>query len=165
MQPQRSGYLEPRWEEYCGAFAFSLSHCFSAVVLFSFFCNPPTTSFFLLCLFPLWSQCVVTGCLLCGGSWLHCGDCLSHGRVLLSRGWLITVEAPGHPGHPPSTQLDAVVIKLRNNFDILWKLTKFYAFPLQLCCAKLFLILTNCFLTNALPVHLTLLQINHVHCH
>ena len=33
----------------------------------------------------------------------------SHGSVLLSRGWLITVEVPGHPGHPPSTQLDAVV--------------------------------------------------------
>ena len=33
----------------------------------------------------------------------------SHGSVLLSRGWLITVEAPGHPGHSPSTQLDAVV--------------------------------------------------------
>ena len=33
----------------------------------------------------------------------------SHGSVLLSRGWLITVEAPGHPGHTPSTQLDAVV--------------------------------------------------------
>ena len=33
----------------------------------------------------------------------------SHGSVLLSRGWLITVEAPGHPRHPPSTQLDAVV--------------------------------------------------------
>ena len=34
---------------------------------------------------------------------------VSHGSVLLSRGWLITVEAPGDPGHPPSTQLDAVV--------------------------------------------------------
>ena len=33
----------------------------------------------------------------------------SHRRVLLSGGWLITVEAPGHPTHPPSTQLDAVV--------------------------------------------------------
>ena len=33
----------------------------------------------------------------------------SHGSILLSRGWLIKVEAPGHPGHPPSTQLDAVV--------------------------------------------------------
>jgi len=32
----------------------------------------------------------------------------NHGSVLLSRGWLITVEAPGHPRHPPSTQLDAV---------------------------------------------------------
>ena len=31
------------------------------------------------------------------------------GGVLLSRGWRITVEAPGHHGHPPSTQLDAVV--------------------------------------------------------
>ena len=31
------------------------------------------------------------------------------GSVLLSRGWLITVEAPGHPRHPPSTQLDAFV--------------------------------------------------------
>ena len=30
----------------------------------------------------------------------------SHRSVLLSRGWLITVEAPGHP---PSTNLDAVV--------------------------------------------------------
>jgi len=27
----------------------------------------------------------------------------------MSRGWLITVEAPGHPGHPASTQFDAVV--------------------------------------------------------
>ena len=34
----------------------------------------------------------------------------SHGSVLLSgKGWLITVEAPGHPRHPPSTQLNAVV--------------------------------------------------------
>ena len=33
----------------------------------------------------------------------------SHGSVLPSRGWLITVETPGHPWHPPSTQLDAVV--------------------------------------------------------
>ena len=24
-------------------------------------------------------------------------------------GWLIKVETSGHPGHPPSTQLDAVV--------------------------------------------------------
>ena len=31
--------------------------------------------------------------------------------ILLSRGLLITVEAPGYPRHPPSPQLDAVVIK------------------------------------------------------
>ena len=33
----------------------------------------------------------------------------SHGSVSLSRGWLISVEAPRHPGHPSSIQLDAVV--------------------------------------------------------
>ena len=32
-----------------------------------------------------------------------------YGSVLLSRGWLITVKAPEHPRHPPSTQLDTVV--------------------------------------------------------
>ena len=32
----------------------------------------------------------------------------SLGSVLLSRGWLITVEAHCHPGHPPSTHRDAV---------------------------------------------------------
>ena len=30
----------------------------------------------------------------------------SHGSILLSRGWLIIVESPGHSRHPP--QLDAV---------------------------------------------------------
>ena len=25
----------------------------------------------------------------------------SHGSIVLSRHWLITVEAPEHPGHPP----------------------------------------------------------------
>ena len=33
----------------------------------------------------------------------------SHGSVSLSRGWLISVEAPRHPGHLSSIQLDAVV--------------------------------------------------------
>ena len=37
------------------------------------------------------------------------GRIASHGSVLLPRGWLITLEAPRHPGYPPSTQLDAVV--------------------------------------------------------
>ena len=27
----------------------------------------------------------------------------------LGAGWLVTGEAPGHPGHPPSTQLDAII--------------------------------------------------------
>ena len=46
---------------------------------------------------------------LCVGAHGWVAGIASHGSVLLSRGWLITVEAPGHPGHPPSTQLDAVV--------------------------------------------------------
>ena len=33
----------------------------------------------------------------------------SHGSVSLSKGWLISVEAPRHPGHLSSIQLDAVV--------------------------------------------------------
>ena len=37
------------------------------------------------------------------------GGNASHGSVLLSSGWLITVEALGDPGHPPSTRLDAVI--------------------------------------------------------
>ena len=45
---------------------------------------------------------------LCGGhSWV--AGIASHGSVLPFKGWLITVEALGHPGYPPSTQLDAVV--------------------------------------------------------
>ena len=44
---------------------------------------------------------------LCGGSWF--AGIAGYGSVLLSRDWLITVEAHGHPGHQPSTQLDAVV--------------------------------------------------------
>ena len=43
---------------------------------------------------------------------------VSHGSVLLSRGWLITVEAPGHPGHLPSTQLDAVVNARSTLYDV-----------------------------------------------
>ena len=41
----------------------------------------------------------------------------SHASVLLSRGWLITVEALGHPGHPPSTQLEAVINFLFSIFE------------------------------------------------
>ena len=33
----------------------------------------------------------------------------SHGGVPLSRGWLISMEVPRHPGHLSSIQFDAVV--------------------------------------------------------
>ena len=33
----------------------------------------------------------------------------SHGSIILSRGRLVTVEAPGYPRHPSSIQHDAVV--------------------------------------------------------
>ena len=33
----------------------------------------------------------------------------SHGSISLSRGWLISVEAPRHHGHLSSIQIDAVV--------------------------------------------------------
>ena len=46
---------------------------------------------------------------LCVGAHGWVAGIASHGSVLLSRGCLITVEAPGHPGHPPCTQLVAVV--------------------------------------------------------
>ena len=39
-----------------------------------------------------------------GGSWLGCGNLPAMGAVFLSRDWLATVEAPGYPRHPPSTQ-------------------------------------------------------------
>ena len=55
---------------------------------------------------------------MCGGSWLSYGVA-SRGSELQSRDQLVTVEAPGLPGHPSSTQLDAVVKK------------KFYASRLQ----------------------------------
>lgn len=43
----------------------------------------------------------------CVGAHSWVSGIASHGSVLLSRGWPITVEASGHPRHPPSTQLDA----------------------------------------------------------
>ena len=46
---------------------------------------------------------------LCVGAHGWVAKIASHGSVSLSRAWLIIVEAPGHPGHPPSTKLDAVV--------------------------------------------------------
>ena len=42
----------------------------------------------------------------------------SHGSVSLSRGWLISVEAPRHPGHLSSIQLDAVVnLEISSNIN------------------------------------------------
>ena len=46
---------------------------------------------------------------LCVGAHGWVAVIASHWSVLLSRGWLITVEAPGHPRHPPSTQLDELI--------------------------------------------------------
>ena len=46
----------------------------------------------------------------------HCYHSVTGAWMSLSKGWLITMEAPGHPEHPPSTQLDAVV---NNNYKIL----------------------------------------------
>ena len=79
----------------------------SALVLFLFLCFLPTTPHFF---FSFHCYPSVTGAQmsLCGGhSWV--AGIASHGSVLPFRDSLITVEALGHPGHPPSTQLDAVV--------------------------------------------------------
>ena len=88
---------------------FSLSGCFSAVVLsyFSASLPLPLPPFF----FSFHCYHSVTGARmsLCVGAHGWVAGIASHGSVLLSRGWLITVEAPGHPGHPPSTQLNAVI--------------------------------------------------------
>ena len=57
---------------------------------------------------PLLTQC--DGCLEdCVGARSLVTEIASHGRVILSRGRLVTVEAPGYPMHPPSEQHDAVV--------------------------------------------------------
>ena len=39
----------------------------------------------------------------------------SHGSIILSGAWLVTVEAPGYPRHPSSIQHDAVVKKYQEN--------------------------------------------------
>ena len=88
-------YLEPRWKERCAAL---------------FFCFPTTTTPFFF-FFPLSTVITVWWVPQCPCIGVH-GWVVwitSHGSVLLSRGWLIAVEAPGHPGQPPSTQLNAVV--------------------------------------------------------
>ena len=59
---------------------------------------------------------------LCVGAHSWVAGISSHGSVLLSRGWLITVQARGHPGYPPSTQLDAVVNLSQTNLDLFLQL-------------------------------------------
>ena len=100
---------------------FSLSGClfFSGSAFLVFYLpSIPPFAFFLL-FFCLSFHCYhsVTGAWmsLCVGAHDWVAGIASHGSVLLSRGWLVTVEAPGHPGHPPSTQLD-VVVKCLNAF-------------------------------------------------
>ena len=110
---------------------FSLSRCFSALVLFIFY-------FFSLFTFTTVQR--EPGC-RCVGAHGWVAGIASHRSVLLSRGWPITVEAPGHPGHPPSTNLNAAVRlsyalftpKLRYIFKLLniiilklFSLTRFY---------------------------------------
>ena len=95
MRSQSFGYL------------LFLKRLFSALVLFLFFCFPPTTPPFFSS-FHCYHSVTGARMSLCGAhAWF--GGNASHGSVLLSSGWLITVEALGDPGHPPSTRLDAVV--------------------------------------------------------
>ena len=68
---------------------------------------PPTTPPFFL--FPLSSQCDRCPDVPVWGLKAGLQGLLAMGAFYCLGGWLITVEAPGHPGHPPSTQLDAVV--------------------------------------------------------
>ena len=84
----------------------------------------------------LWNLVIQGKTLACG-----CQAILiaSRGSVLLSRGWLVTVEAPEHPQHPPSTQLDAFVKHLKNPvfsirtviFSTLFPLPQFMALMLH----------------------------------
>ena len=63
----------------------------------------------------------------------------SHGSVSLSRGWLISVEAPRHPGHLSSIQLDAVVnmnLYMAPNIFTICVLTTSLAITLPIMCAR-----------------------------
>ena len=60
-------------------------------------------------LFPLSSQCDRCPDVPKWGLKAGLQGLLAMGVFYCLGGWLITVEAPGHPGYPPSTQLDAVV--------------------------------------------------------
>ena len=93
---------------------FSLSgYLFFSGSAFLVFCLPsiPPLSFPSFFFLSFHSYHSVTGAWMSLGAGAHnwVARIASYGSVLLSRGWLITVKAPGHPRHPPSTQLDAVV--------------------------------------------------------
>ena len=111
MQFQCSGYLEPRWEKHCAAFAFSLSHCFqhSCFTYISASLLLPLP-FFCFSLFTVITMWWVPGCPCVGA---HCWvvGIAGHGSVFLSRGWLMTVEAPGRiPGtHFPLSSIQLLI--------------------------------------------------------
>ena len=54
---------------------------------------------------------------LCVGAHGWVAGIASRGSILLSRGWLIIVETPEHPGHSPFTSLGAVVKVLQYVWD------------------------------------------------
>ena len=91
---------------------FSLRGCLffsgSAFLVF-YLCFIPPPMFFLFSSFHCYHSLMGAWISMYVGAHGWVAGIASHGSVLLSRGWLITVEAPGHPGDPPSTQLDAVV--------------------------------------------------------
>ena len=103
----------------------SIVACFQRGVLKRFFCSwawsypagfilpfPPP-----LPLFPLFSSVwQVPGWLPVRAHGWDAGIA-SHGSVSQSRGWLISVEAPRHPGHLSSIQLDAVVNLIIQRFS------------------------------------------------
>ena len=102
--------LKPCWENHCAAFFFFFRWLLLSLSAFLIFLLPfhfPPPNFFL---FPLLSQCDDRRpCTYVGAHGWVAVMIANHGSILLSRGWLITVEAPGHPGHPPSTQPDAII--------------------------------------------------------
>ena len=91
---------------------FSLSgSLFFSGSAFLVFCLPSISPFaFFFCLsFLCYHSMTGAWMSLCVGAHGWVAGIASHRSVLLSRGWLVTVETSGHPGHSPSTQLDAVV--------------------------------------------------------
>jgi len=85
------------WLECCAAFVFSLvSFVFSSSTFLIFLLHSHYPSFFRTVI-TVWQ---VPGCPFVGAhGWV--AEIASHGSILLSRGLLITVEAPGHPRHIP----------------------------------------------------------------